>query len=74
MRKDLHVFTEVSETDARQGTAEVTVQHLDHTAGVLEFGGNVILLWNILRHTGTFWRMLARDKRTRSSRLWQRLI
>ena len=44
MRKDLQVFTEVSETDARQGTAEVTVQHLDHTAGVLEFGGNVILL------------------------------
>ena len=44
MREDLKVFTDISDRDARAGVAQVTARDLDHTLGVLEFGGNVILL------------------------------
>ena len=44
MRADLEPFTVLDDAEARAGRAEVTVATLDHVMGVLEFGGNVILL------------------------------
>ena len=44
MRADLEPFTALDDAEARAGRATVTVAALDHVMGVLEFGGNVILL------------------------------